>query len=53
MIGGGLQRVISSIPCERCKTLPNLTFDLAGTNFTITPWDYLLDLGSTRGSIIA
>ncbi|KAI9872910.1 MAG: Vacuolar protease A, partial [Pleopsidium flavum] len=33
-----------SIPCERRAELPDLTIDLAGHNFTITPYDYTLEL---------
>ena len=32
-----------TVPCDRRKALKDLSFDLAGNNFTITPWEYLLE----------
>lgn len=29
-----------SVPCERRKDMPDITFNLAGQNFTLTPYDY-------------
>jgi saccharopepsin len=31
------------IRCQRRKTLPNITFNLGGQNFTLTPYDYTLE----------
>lgn len=32
-----------SVSCERRATLTDLTFNLAGNNFTLTPWDWTLE----------
>ncbi|KAI1004153.1 Vacuolar protease A [Podosphaera aphanis] len=36
-----------SIDCDKRDSLPDLTFELGGYNFTITPNDYTLDLQGT------
>jgi len=33
-----------SIDCERRAELPDVTFDLGGHNFTLTPYDYTLEM---------
>ncbi|GAB7360953.1 hypothetical protein MBLNU230_g0936t1 [Neophaeotheca triangularis] len=39
-----------SIECEKRDSLPDLTFTLTGNNFTITPYDYILEV---QGSCIS
>ncbi|KAF7714375.1 Vacuolar protease A [Penicillium ucsense] len=39
-----------SVECEKRDSLPDLTFTLAGHNFTITPYDYILEV---QGSCIS
>jgi len=39
-----------SIECEKRDSLPDLTFTLTGHNFTITPYDYILEV---QGSCIS
>ncbi len=39
-----------SIECAKRDSLPDLTFRLSGYNFTITPYDYVLEL---QGSCIS
>lgn len=36
-----------SIDCEKRDSLPDLTFTLAGYNFTITPYDYTLEVSGS------
>ena len=31
-----------SVACEQLRIMPNITFNLAGKNFTLTPYDYTL-----------
>ena len=31
-----------SIPCEQLRIMPDITFNLAGKNFSLTPYDYTL-----------
>jgi len=39
-----------TVECEKRDSLPDLTFTLTGTNFTITPYDYILEV---QGSCIS
>lgn len=39
-----------SIECEKRDSLPDISFNLSGYNFTIGPYDYILDL---QGSCIS
>ncbi|KAI9797990.1 MAG: Vacuolar protease A [Piccolia ochrophora] len=39
-----------TVECEKRKELPDLTFTLSGTNFTITSYDYILEV---QGSCIS
>ena len=39
-----------TVPCDRRKDLKDLSFDLAGNNFTITPWEYLLEVEAPNGT---
>ena len=32
-----------SVPCERRDVMPSITFNLAGKNFTLTPYDYTFE----------
>lgn len=41
-----------SIDCEKRDVLPDLTFTFDGYNFTISPYDYILDLGGSCISTI-
>ena len=39
-----------TVECEKRDSLPDLTFTLTGYNFTITPYDYILEV---QGSCIS
>jgi saccharopepsin len=39
-----------TVDCEKRDTLPDMTFTLTGYNFTITPYDYILEV---QGSCIS
>jgi len=39
-----------SVDCEKRKSLPDMSFTLSGHNFTITPFDYILEV---QGSCIS
>lgn len=39
-----------TVPCESRDSLPDLTFRMAGYNFTITPYDYTLEISGTCAS---
>ncbi|PBP17933.1 aspartic endopeptidase Pep2 [Diplocarpon rosae] len=42
-----------TVACEKRDSLPDLTFTLSGYNFTITPYDYILEVqGSCISSIM-
>lgn len=42
-----------SVECEKRDSLPDLTFTLSGHNFTIGPYEYILELqGSCISTII-
>ena len=42
-----------TIDCDKRKKLSDLTFTLTGHNFTITPYDYIVDIqGSCISSFI-
>ncbi|MCJ1449105.1 MAG: Vacuolar protease A [Stictis urceolatum] len=36
-----------SLECNKRDSLPDLTFTLTGTNFTITPYDYVIEAGGS------
>lgn len=39
-----------TVDCEKRDTLPDMSFTLTGYNFTITPYDYILEV---QGSCIS
>ena len=39
-----------TVDCEKRDTLPDMSFTLTGYNFTITPYDYILEI---QGSCIS
>lgn len=39
-----------TVPCESRDSLPDLTFRFAGYNFTISPYDYTLEISGTCAS---
>lgn len=40
-----------SIPCERREELPDLTINLSGHNFTLTPYDYTYEWEGEDGDV--
>ena len=44
MIGGYVQNGLTVVNCSLVSTLPNLTFTIAKTNFTLTSQDYILQV---------
>ncbi|KAL9578772.1 MAG: hypothetical protein Q9212_005505 [Teloschistes hypoglaucus] len=40
-----------SVECEKLKYLPDITFNLAGKNFTLTPYDYTIEWPIEPGNV--